>query len=327
MRRACLLFVSALILAFCFVNAGAISTDLKESYEAGETMIIKILGVVSEPIGLQDVIFKRGHVAISLDYDVRKISDNYYIWAIAPLSENNYTLEITNVATIISGEAKEINYEQNFSVLGNLTDYSIRPGFIYSEKDFTITALLNEDNAKTISVDFPDEREISLIPGQNTISFSLKNLNDAGFYNITIGKYVLPAYLIANKTPERIVNITEEEETEEIVLRNLTNTTVIRLIESGTPSDQKEYYCEELYGQVCSTSEFCHGTGDNRTIVTKGDKGCCINGKCLAKAGGGGGSWIGYLIAVIVIIAIAFIWIKYKRAKPGKTMIEKAAGR
>ncbi|MEM4271531.1 MAG: hypothetical protein QXD13_00330 [Candidatus Pacearchaeota archaeon] len=316
-----------IIMLFCSANALAITTDLKEMYERSETMIIKVSGVILEPIALQDVFFKRGHVAVSLDYDVKKIGDNYYIWAIAPTNENNYTLEIKNIVTIVSGQTREITYEQNFSVSGNLTDYYIKPGFVYSDKDFAVSALLNEDNVKNISINFPFEREILLAPGQNTIRFSIKGLNESGFYNITIGKYILPAYLIANKTAEKIIINETNEAKEPIVLRNLTNETIQNLIRSESANIQKEYYCEEYYGQVCGANEFCHGNGENRTIITKGEKQCCINGRCLAKTSGGGSAWIGYLIAVIVLVAIVFIWIKYKRAKPGKTAIEKAKGK
>ena len=308
-------FILTCLFAFLASGVFAISTDLKSSYQPGETMIVKVYGNILEPIKLQDVAFKRGHVGISLDYDVLRIGGGYYIWANAPISENNYTLEIDNLATTVEGQAKKITFEQNFSVSGNKTDYYIKPGAIYTTKDFDIFAFLNEDVSKTIKINFISENDFVLKPGENKLSFSIESMNGTGVYNLTIGKYNVPAEIVANitKTVEDLVIIE---------YKNLTDDKIETII-SGSEEVQQSYYCVELKGDICGTDEACIGTGSQLKSVRDGN--CCIDGVC-TKPTSSGSSWIGYLIGAIVIIGIGFLWFKYKKAKPAKTALEKITG-
>ncbi len=192
-----------LVMAICIFIlssiASAISSDLKVNYELGETIIAEIKGNILEPIGKEQIDFKRGHVSVPFEFDFKKIGNRYFLWAIAPEKNNNYTLVINDIATIIYGKNEKINFEQNFSVSGNLTDYSIKPGFINTKEDFKIEAQLNKDDEEIISSDFPSEREINLKPGKNSISFSIADINENKFVEIKLGKYLVPAYIIGKK--------------------------------------------------------------------------------------------------------------------------------
>ena len=158
-------------------------------------MIIEIQGNILEPIKSQDVIFKRAHVAIAVDYDVKRIGDKYYIYAQMPLNRNNYTLFINNLATTVNGQNQEIDYNQTFKVEGNLSDYSISPGFIISDKNFILTINSNLDQPITINLNFPDERAVTLQPGVNNIQMQISSVNQ-GIYLATIGKYIIPIQII-----------------------------------------------------------------------------------------------------------------------------------
>ncbi len=162
----------------------AISSNIKPEYERGETIIAELFGNIAEPINARDVEFKRGHVAVPFDYGLEKLGDKYYLWAIAPNNANNYTIEI-----------KKFNFEKNFSVTGNLTDYSIKPGAIYVTSDFEINVKLNGDFEKTINA---NGKDIVLKSGDNKISFSISEFDpyNNGLRNISIGKYTLYAYVI-----------------------------------------------------------------------------------------------------------------------------------
>ena len=315
-------FVLAVLFVFALPGTFAISTDLKSSYQPGETIIIKISGNILEPIKMRDVLFKRGHVGISLEYNVLKIGGGYYIWANAPTSENNYTLEINNLATTVEGQARQITFEQNFSVLGNKTDYYIKPGAIYTSSDFEITAFLNEDIEKIIEINFISASDFVLKPGENKLSFSIDEIEETGVYNLTIGKYILPAEIIANVT-KKVEFINASWENESIEYKNLSDEKIEDIV-SAEEDVQESYYCIELKGDICGTDETCSGTG-SKEIIARGEE-CCVGGEC-KKSAGGGSSWIGYLIAVIVVIGAIFAWIKFKKAKPAKTAIEKITGK
>jgi len=154
-------------------TVSAITTNLAESYQPGETIIIKIEGNILEPIYPSDVVFKRNHVAVAVNYDLKKIDGIYYLYAQTPINPNNYTLYINDISTTVNGVSSSVDFNQSFKVEGNLTDYSISPGFIISNSqsiDLTINS--NLDQQSTISSNFPDEHSIILNPGSNIVSLS-----------------------------------------------------------------------------------------------------------------------------------------------------------
>lgn len=393
MKKLVILFCVILFLA---VNVFAISSDLKAEYERGETIIAEISGNIVEPIGKEQIEFRRGHVAVPLEYDFRKLGDKWFLWAIAPNSKNNYTLVVKDIATTLAGNVERIDFEQNFSVLGNLTDYSIKPGFVYASADFSINVQLNEDFDKTITVNFPSEREVILNPGDNKIDFSISNVNETGFRKINFGKYAVPLYLIAGDNvadgkgeitlrvnpisvvstvlageiieyPFTIVNFGDEviddikieynrgmfninaperieikpkeavsfnisfafELSEEIKESGINESVYVKAgdfvlelpvkisftineSEVETPYlEEKEvlYYCSELNGLICSGGEVCDGE-EKETI-----DGMCCTGKCALEKKGNSKRWISWTIVIVLLIAIIFIFWKYRKTK------------
>lgn len=180
----------------CISNVLAISSDIKASYQPEETLILKISGNILAPIASGNVEFKRGYVAVPVEYDLKKIGDNYYLWAVAPASGNNYTLIVKDISTTVSGKSALVNYEANFSVAGNATDYYVKPGFVYALNNFDINVWLNDDLDKGINTKFIDSKEVTLKPGNNKISFSIEDVEETGGYKLVIGKYTLPVYVV-----------------------------------------------------------------------------------------------------------------------------------
>lgn len=196
------------ILVLFFVPlVSSISTTMLPSYQSSETMIIEIQGNILEPIDRSDIVFKRAHVAIAVDYDIRRILDKYYLYAQVPSNPNNYTLFINNIATTVNGQNQIVNFNQTFSVEENLTDYSINPGFIITNKDFSITINSNLDQQTTISSDFPEEGSIILNPGANNINFNIAQ-KPSGFYLTTIGKYNVPIFITGNQDIQQSISLT-----------------------------------------------------------------------------------------------------------------------
>lgn len=176
-----------------------ISTTMLPTYQQGETIIIEIQGNILEPIERSDIVFRRVHVAVAVDYDIKRILDKYYIYAQAPLNNNNYTLYLNDISTTVNGQNQVIDFNQSFEVVGNLTDYSISPGFIISNKDFSLTIKSNLDQQITITSDFPQEATITLNPGNNELNFEVSS-KPAGFYLATIGKYKVPVQIINSQS-------------------------------------------------------------------------------------------------------------------------------
>jgi len=395
-----ILLLSFFILIGLVSISSAISTDIKETYLPGETAIIEISGNILEPIPFDNVEFRRGHVLVPFDYDIKKLDDKYYLWAVMPNTENNYTLIIKDITSTFAGNVEKTDYEKNFSVRGNLTDYSIKPGFVIAREDFEITAKLNEDFDKTITVNFLKEQEILLKPGENKLNFPIDDVNETGIIKIQIGKYSVPAYIILNKTQTKTAgniieftpkyirrdydvgtyqislkntaqekldvaislnknvfssipdindvislakgetfyfNLSLKDKTSRYVIEKIyasaKNFSASLPIEINLIKDKENitfvnasaseglYYCAELAGTLCSSSEICNG----KTEVSK-DGLCCI-GKCSVKETKSSSGWIGWLILILVLAAVFFLYKKYKKVKPESNIIKQAEKR
>ncbi len=67
--------------------------------------------------------------------------------------------------------------------------------------------------------------------------------------------------------------------------------------------------CAEFNGTVCSSDEQC-----DRTPVYAKDSVCCL-GSCIQSQGGSSGQTVGIILLGVVILAIIFFYIRYKKAK------------
>jgi len=177
------------------VNVSAISSDLRESYAPSETAIVHLAGNILEPISSSQLKIKKVNQAIGFEGDVVKIGDEYYVWFIAPIA-GNYTLIIENVHTTIGGIPEIVDFAQKFAVIGGRIDYSVNPGVIFKTDNFVVTANLYEDFDKTISIDFPLARAVTLRPGINYLSFSVEEIIGTQITTINIGQYAIPSYIV-----------------------------------------------------------------------------------------------------------------------------------
>ncbi len=181
--------------------SSAISTNMLPVYQPGETMIVEVQGNILSPIDRSDVVFRRAHVAIAVDYDIKRVLDKYYLYAQVPLNPNNYTLFINGISTTLNGQNQMVDFNQTFEVSGNLTDYSINPGLIITNQDFSLTIKSNLDQQTTISSDFPEEMSLTINPGNNPLNFDVSS-KSSGFYLATIGKYKVPIQVIKSESSQ-----------------------------------------------------------------------------------------------------------------------------
>jgi len=189
----------ALVIVFAlFIQVSlAVSSDLEDSYAPKETMIGKFSSDILSSISRDQVrLVREGHIDIGFEYDVTKLGDANYIWLIAPQNPGNYTLKVEEVVAFVGGVPSVVDYEKDFVVEGETVNYSINPGFILATDDFTISAIVYGGSSMQISTDFPESREITISHGTNYVSFSLGDLVGVQSIDITLGQYLLPAYLI-----------------------------------------------------------------------------------------------------------------------------------
>ena len=247
MRKAGVLFLIILL----FINGVyALSVDMQQTYKARETVVTKISGNVLSPINSDMLVLKRGYVVIPMEYDVKKLGNDYYIWFVTPQNAGNYTLWINDVYTTISGVSQKIDFTQNFTIENGTSDYYIKPGFILSSKDFSITSVLMEDVSKQISVDFPESKDLNLEPGENKFAFSISKIDYTGVYTMNFGKYKLPMYILTNKTAPEGTNLTNktwgEIDNETANLTNIKNITQNYSLEISPQKIKRTVYTGDI---------------------------------------------------------------------------------
>jgi hypothetical protein len=175
---------------------------MKPVYSPGETLIIEVFGNILEPISPEDVELKRINVQVPWEYDVKRIGSGYYIYGIVPNAENNYTLYINDIATTVNGRVERIDFNQSFATQGEIIPYSVRPGFDIVTEELEFSVFLNRDLPETISIDFPEEQEFVLNPGENTLRFTLSDFYEQQFRIIQIGIYSIPILMLGQEEPE-----------------------------------------------------------------------------------------------------------------------------
>ncbi|MEK6850436.1 MAG: hypothetical protein AABX85_02595 [Nanoarchaeota archaeon] len=198
-----ILMLCLVIFGILFMNFGlSISSDAKQIYLPGETAIIKIDGNILDPLLPTQVEFKKNNVRMPFPYDLKKLGDNYYLWFIPSLNaeQANYTFIIHDVTTSVLDSIQEIDFVQPFSILGNISDYSIEPGFTFAKEDFSVILKSNADKNFDVDIDFPNKYNLTIKPGDNSITFSIKNFSSTGLFSIKIGKYNFLAYVIKNQS-------------------------------------------------------------------------------------------------------------------------------
>ena len=313
------IIVFLIILVLCVQGAMAISTNMKDSYLPEETAIITLAGEIVNPISPTMVEFKRGHVLVPFDYEMKKLGEQYYIWFVTPKAENNYTLVIKDITTTVSGRAELVTYEKNFSVRGNLSDYFVRPGIVSTDKDFELTVVLSGDYDKSIFTKFIETTNMTLKPGENKLEFSIEGIKESALFELIIGKYSMPAYITINKPDKPAGNLTVIIGGINISLADTDTENLSEISQEKLNAERLKHPCYDFSGSTCTADERCNGD----TIVSA-DGPCCVNGICLKiESEGGSLAWLGYLLGAIVIIAGIFIWIKYKKVKTEKNPLGK----
>ena len=120
-------------------------------------------------------------------YDLLKIQDKYYLYALLPDKQRNYTLIIKNAHYLESGAEKQEDLKFAFEVSGNTSLFTINPGLMVTNKDFDIKA---ESNVKTISLSanfLEANQEVQIPAGQTkTIRFSVSNIKEFTLTYLTL---------------------------------------------------------------------------------------------------------------------------------------------
>ncbi len=164
--------LSVLILLFLPLLS-AVEFDVKQNYSQGETMIAKLSGNFLSSVSKENIVFYRESVKIPVEYDIAKIGNDYYIYAVlSGKSQGSYSVSFENVRYMKGSEISQENIVRNFLITEQTADFSVNPGFAVTASDFFIEVQNLQDKEITINI----KTELNTTAGREIFAV----LNDAG---------------------------------------------------------------------------------------------------------------------------------------------------
>src|SRR4030043_838525 len=171
-------FILFLLVLLLLPLISSVEFSMGESFRQGETIITKVSGNFLTSITKENILFYRGHVRVPMEYDVGKIGDDYYVYALTVgKTPGDYSISIENVHHMKGIELTDENIIKNFSITNETADFSVKPGLIISPGNFSLEIQNIQD--KQITVDVKTEtgkRDIFISPEKTKESLlSLKS--------------------------------------------------------------------------------------------------------------------------------------------------------
>ncbi|MBM3233531.1 hypothetical protein FJZ19_00380 [Candidatus Pacearchaeota archaeon] len=209
MKRVLLIFLLLLPIA------SAVNLDIKENYKPGETMIFSMEANFLSPVTQENIYFYSNNVQIPLVSDITQINDKYYIYALLPALERNYTFTAKNLHYFENGFEKTGSIEKNFSVSGNITDFSVKPGFIVAKNNFSMSVESKSQSLVVVAKFLNSTQSINVPAGQERTIYFTKTANNLMFTEISLSalntQYKIPAAILSSFNDSAPVNISLQE--------------------------------------------------------------------------------------------------------------------
>jgi hypothetical protein len=326
-KEACRLSILVLFAVLAMPLFSAVEVKLsKNIYYPQETLQAEITGNFIDALTKDNLLIYKQDIPRSspIISDLTKQGEIYYFYAILPNQEGNFSLRVENLRYIESGVEKTTAIVKEFEI--NKTNQSalqINPGFVKTCEDFSVKVKSLAGNqqitselrgeSKNYSLIEDVEKELrfsvsSLAIGKNELKIVYGSDITKGFFSsITTNKYyTIPVFVIE----KAIINNTIINQTNQ-TNANQTNQTANETkvsIENKTTDEIKAMHCSD-FGLQCEGNKVCD-------VETKESlEGPCCLGGCAEKKGKSY-VWIGILIILVVLAAVAFMYFKAKNKRP-----------
>ncbi|MEK6848919.1 MAG: hypothetical protein AABX65_04805 [Nanoarchaeota archaeon] len=215
--RSNLLLIAMLVVVFV-PQVIALDANLSKSlYAQGETLLLRLEGNFLSPIKESEILFVSNRQEIPIPLSVSKLQDIYYIFAVLPLVERNYSLVLKNLHYLEARKEKRQDLEINFSTSGNVSEFSVTPAFISTTDDFSLTLQSNLVPV-VVSVKFLDKAVVVNIPAdeKKEVKFSTSEINKTVLTYILLASqkqaYSLPVYIKKSPAPPEVKFISFRQE-------------------------------------------------------------------------------------------------------------------
>lgn len=141
------------ILIILIQSISAIQIEMKDKFSQGETLIAKISGNFVDVPTSNNIFFYRGHVRVPMTFNISKIEDDYYLYALlSGKVAGNYSMQIQNVRYYQANKIVDNDTIKNFTVTEDTADFYVIPGFLKTTDDFSLELTNLRDNKIEITI-------------------------------------------------------------------------------------------------------------------------------------------------------------------------------
>jgi len=188
-RGTLLIFLSFLILiALVVVHSpytrltGFAIVEQKLEFDQGETLVSVVSGNFIDRITRDNVLFFHDHVQIPMIYEVEKINEDFYIYALLTEKQaGNYSVVISGVRYMKGSQMTDEDIVKNFTITRDTADFSVNPGFVSIAEDFSLEVQNLQEEKITVTLDYPEE----FITPENSFELSSGQIKEINFQTDT----------------------------------------------------------------------------------------------------------------------------------------------
>jgi hypothetical protein len=160
---------------------------MKSNFSQGETLLARFSGNFVDQITPENIFFYRGHVPTFMLYDVAKINEDFYVYALlTEKTEGNYSISIEGVRYMKAAQTVEDNIVKNFTITNDTAAFSITPGFVKTNGNFYLALQNLQDSSITVSYGLKKNSSSSESKGFFASLFGGSDSKQTGQDSITI---------------------------------------------------------------------------------------------------------------------------------------------
>jgi len=335
-----------LILTFLFLfpTISAIEFNMKQEFRQGEMLFANISGNFVKPVLEENIKFYRGHVRVPIEPHVTKLEDIYYIYAILPENNANYSIVIEDANYMQGIKLIKDDISKNFTISNKTISFSIDKGFVVTDDNFYLQVKNLLDSGISIKIksetvygstknfysdlfgemENGEEYSLALKSGEiKKIELELAKIESGTLKKVILSSddydYEIFINIFENNIKRRYID-NEKKDKETIDLDEVEELEDKQYEEEYIP--QTTETCDELAGKICDENHKCEGESKYAK-----DAKCCL-GECIEIKKNSTGMIIGWAIVLIIIfVVIWFYQKKYKGAKPKFNLLDIAKGK
>lgn len=142
------LVLTSFFVVSIFPAISAVQLSMNPNFYQGQTLLAVVSGNFIDQITPNNVAFYRGHTQIPIIDGVVNINGNFYIYALLTgKTQGDYSINISGVRYMKATQVVSDPIVSNFSITNETADFSIDPGAVFSQNNFSVklTNLLDQE--------------------------------------------------------------------------------------------------------------------------------------------------------------------------------------